>query len=764
FEDILHRADQLSSAVLSSERSGDHSFSGAEVNAQACIDEIFRRSETLWKMKQPMDEGGAALQADLLLGQRSFLLDPGPSSSFGTKIAGEEIFEKGVEVAELPSLEEMLPDMIQETAELVKQDAETAFLNRCEIESALLNDKESIQVDSSSRAPPVKKGSGVARLPLTSATNVELAFAKTLSQYVTDKNSDGLAKGFKAAADRSRDEMISSIWQQAVALLTLSVSGIGDGSPSAIRSSVEWTNSLVEGSLDYLQKHFMAHMRELVNRNLVIARVGGVPGTLTLVDGYLNVKHSQSDRLPCQDSVYGTNGHAIWEVVYHCFRSGDYESVAEIARSRLQNLPSCAALAVALCAIAKTRKLPAEDLDKVKAEWRAESGNTFDVYKKAVYCALLGGDVPEVCDNLENWLWLKFAPYALSVTLSPRMFAALQRAISIEYGEEYFTSNGGSATIFFQALWLTGQFERAIHLLYRSNMLVHAVHLAIMAYANGLLMTSLGTADPILEVNEKDSLQCSLNFSRLILIYVKPFECVDIRRAMDYYFCLHKFESPTGGSLFYACVSRAVHLSGDTEQVIGRVDEYGIRHEGLIDKYANEINVADAIAKVAASIELSAEPVKAVRLYHAAERHNDALRVMCDCMANAIKGYRDVEDPRRVAIWLASIYKRFAAEGCSLQLLTTLYLLIDLSTFFISFHQRNYPACLDIISKLKYIPMDMSEVSAFVSMFYTLSDEVRSLLPDVCLAMMRILDELSSHSNLPDDLSAKADAIVAFAA
>lgn len=60
-------------------------------------------------------------------------------------------------------------------------------------------------------------------------------------------------------------------------------------------------------------------------------------------------------------------------------------------------------------------------------------------------------------------------------------------------------------------------------------------------------------------------------------------------------------------------------MSGDTEQVIGRVDEYGMRHEGLIDKYANEINVADAIAKVAANIELSAEPVKAVHLYHAAE-------------------------------------------------------------------------------------------------------------------------------------------------
>lgn len=39
-------------------------------------------------------------------------------------------------------------------------------------------------------------------------------------------------------------------------------------------------------------------------------------------------------------------------------------------------------------------------------------------------------------------------------------------------GEDYFTSDGGSPLIFFQALWLTGQIERAISLLYKSVFLV----------------------------------------------------------------------------------------------------------------------------------------------------------------------------------------------------------------------------------------------------------------------------------------------------
>ncbi|VDM43748.1 unnamed protein product [Toxocara canis] len=748
FEDILHRADRLSSTVLSSVSPVDRSSNVAEMSAQSCMDEFFRRSESLWKKKQPVNERRTKLQSNLLLGQRSLWLDPGPSCSF-RKTAVEETLSETVELAPIQSMEEILPDMLHQTVKLIKLDAERAFFNRCAIEDEMSDAKEPVLADRTAGTPSPKKRAGVSRLPQVSATAVELAFAKALSEYVLDKKQDGLAEGFKKAASRSRDESITSLWEQGVAMLTLHTARLDhDLSPRALRSSAEWMNALVEGSLRYLQKHFMTHMRELVNRNLSIARIGGVPGTLTLVDGYLNVKRLHPAKRSCQDGVYGMNGHAIWEVVYHCFRCGDYESVAEIAQSRLQNLPS----------------LSVEDRDRVKAEWKAVAGSTVDVYKKAVYCALLGGDVAEVCDNLENWLWLKIAPYKFTLPVSPASFATLQRTVSIEYGEEYFTNSGGSAAIFFQALLLTGQFERAIHFLYRSDMLVHAVHLAIMAHINGLLITSANGTAPILEVNEKDQLECSLNFSRLVLIYVKPFECVDVERAMDYYFCLRTFESPTGGNMFYACVSRAVYLGGDMDKVVGRVDEHGLRHEGLIDKYADDVSINDAIAKVAANVELSAEPVNAVHLYHCAERYNDALRVLCDCLVNAIKGYREMEEPLHVAIWLGGIYKRNAVEGCSLQLLATLYLLIDLSIFFTDFQKENYLVCLDIIAKLKCIPLDMAEVSAFVSTFHSLSDEVRSVLPDVCVTVMRILEQLSANSDWKGELSARADAIVAYAA
>lgn len=54
--------------------------------------------------------------------------------------------------------------------------------------------------------------------------------------------------------------------------------------------------------------------------------------------------------------MYGPNGHALWEVVYHCLRAGELQSVAKIADSHLKNLPSCAAVTVALVELEKSHK------------------------------------------------------------------------------------------------------------------------------------------------------------------------------------------------------------------------------------------------------------------------------------------------------------------------------------------------------------------------------------------------------------------------
>uniref|UniRef100_F1KWF2 Nuclear pore protein n=1 Tax=Ascaris suum TaxID=6253 RepID=F1KWF2_ASCSU len=767
FEDILHRADRLSLSVNASTKKTENSRDYESAYFEASLDDVFRRSENLWRKKHPLDERNVELHANLLLGERGFSLNALPSIS-----SDEAVSKSGVLDSSSQRSEEVVRDSSELNEDKVKLGAERTFLNQYTVENLNTDRTERTpnsskyhkQYDSFNSFIVEKEEANISNAALKRSLNLEMEFANAVSKYVSDRKHFDLSEAFINAAYTSDKDVIISIWEQGTALLKLSISDSEQQSPLKKRTSIEWISCLIDGSIDYLQRKFLECMKEFVQENLGIPPTH-MTDTLALVSAYLKAKYLRPTRRPYQDGVYGANGHAVWEVVYHCLRLGCYKVVAEIARSHLQKHQSCVALVDALCALAKTEKLSIEDRDKLKIEWRAEFERIIDVYKRAVYCALLGGDVREVCEDLESWLWLKLAPYKFDINLSYSAFIKLQRIVSFEYGEEYFIGGDNNQALFFEALWLTGQFERAIRALCRCGMFMHAVHLAILAYENNLLITSSSSVTKLLIVNEKEPLECSLNLSRLILMYVKYFECTDVQHAMDYYFFLRVFNTPTGSNMFYACISRAVYLSGDTDAILGCVDENGMRSKGYIDKYADDINIRDAIVKVAFDSELSEEPLKAVRLYHIAERYDDAMRVMCDCLSNSLMEEKYIGEPRRMAIWLSTLYKGMTEKKLSHQWLTTLCLLIDLSTFFYNFTSGKYPMCMDIAAKLRCIPLDSSEVPTFISMFNIVPRQVRVLLPSLCLAIMRILvDQFDANPTWKEKLALQADAIIAFVA
>lgn len=108
--------------------------------------------------------------------------------------------------------------------------------------------------------------------------------------------------------------------------------------------------------------------------------------------------------------------------------------------------------------------------------------------------------------------------------------------------------------VYFSALWLTGQVERAIDLLFRMEAPVHAAHIATLAYQLRMLMLSDTVAapicmilykfknNPLVFVDSNDWNICRLNFARVILLYVKEFELVNVCYALNYCFFLHKLE------------------------------------------------------------------------------------------------------------------------------------------------------------------------------------------------------------------------------
>uniref|UniRef100_A0A915Q733 Nuclear pore protein n=1 Tax=Setaria digitata TaxID=48799 RepID=A0A915Q733_9BILA len=757
FEDLLDKSDRLSVPSKIISKAPSASSLPYKTRVDLALNDVFRRSEDLWKKKTPAEGWSFDTEMGLLFASKGFSLTSIPQMQEATENEGEELV--------LPSADcqQMLNEIVAETSQRTRLEAERAFMNQRVVDQTYATTK------SLTKTTTVFTPSSATNLDSTMCIkpgdSTELSFAMGVSEYVTQKNVNKLAVAFKEAASKTRDDGIIALWEQTLAPLHHSF--VPNNTLKNFRSSITWAKHIIDTTLEFLHKNFVSYMEAVVENNLAVARRGGNPTMLSLIDAFLNVKHFKPVQRHTQDGVYGPNGHALWEVVYHCLRAGELQSVAKIVDSHLKNLPSCAAASVALLELEKTKKLSPDVRLKLKAEWRCESRSLIDIYKRAVYCALLGGDVPEVCGNLENWLWLKLYPCGLDAALSPAVFKELQRLISVDYGESYFVGNDGSVLIYFQALWLTGQYERAINLLYRNNMLVHAIHIAILLFVNNVLILVEDIGQPILVSQQDDPIQSSLNFCRLILLYMKEFECTDVARTLDYAYFLNKMESPVGGNMFYSCISRVVYLTDETWRIIGEINENGVRHEGLIDKYAKDINIEDAIAKVASDTEITGDATLSGQLYMAANYADDAVRLACEGLAKEITQQKVGGEARKLALWLAGICKhsvRTTGKN-TLDALPTLYLLLDLSTFFQLYHDKKFEACMGIIKKLKCIPMIPDEVQAFVSTFYMISDQMRLVLPELCLAVMKLLvEELNRNPGAGDELRPTAKAIILYVA
>lgn len=46
-----------------------------------------------------------------------------------------------------------------------------------------------------------------------------------------------------------------------------------------------------------------------------------------------------------------------------------------------------------------------------------------------------------------------------------------------------------------------------------------------------------------------------------------------------------------GRNLFESCVSRLVHLTGETDKILGKLNENGERLPGIIDKFSSSVNI-----------------------------------------------------------------------------------------------------------------------------------------------------------------------------
>jgi hypothetical protein len=85
----------------------------------------------------------------------------------------------------------------------------------------------------------------------------------------------------------------------------------------------------VNQATTYLEYCFKELLQNTVNANLKQAKIGGAPGTLALVTGYLRLMQSEKYHKSSEETF--DDHQPLWPTIYLCLRCGDVEAARSVA-------------------------------------------------------------------------------------------------------------------------------------------------------------------------------------------------------------------------------------------------------------------------------------------------------------------------------------------------------------------------------------------------------------------------------------------------
>ena len=619
----------------------------------------------------------------------------------------------------------------------------------------------------------------------------EMAYASKVIGYNESIVKGGLRpdliKEFAQLFPEEKDQEASIMWDM--------VQAVVEGLPNQLkpvelntaikdRMSTSTSKAIVLASRTYLEKAFLKHVNATVYSNLRQAQLGGIPGTYQLVRSYLNVKVAPNT--PGLEDGYLEGSVPVWPMVYFSLRCGDLDAAIQAASEAGPGLAEMVKLLSEVKSVSDNRLSPHTE-NVVRIAYRRTIRACTDPYKRAVYC-LLGACDPsdehgEVATSLDDYLWIKLAQIREVVTSESSLLtpgggshgpsssssdtlnlSQLQHLMSNEYGETHFNAFE-QPVLYFQVLFLTGQFETAIDFLFRvgENFRSHAVHIGLALHECHILLMPPNIRAPLLtasrdgasglNVSSAPSTMKLLNVARLVMLYVKKFQGTDPKEALHYFYFLRRMKAPASdgeedrnGNLFTSCVSELVLESREFDVLLGRILEDGSKAPGLIDKFG-ESGEGDQLSQKIVSIVAQDSESKgmfedSIRLYDLANNHEKVIELLNKLLAQVISEPSAAESRRdrlqRQAVDIARRYRNIG-HTASQDSTASFFLLLDLMTFFDAFHSQLFKDALEIVSKVNIIPLSEKEINAMVATFRLLTDEVRRTIPDVLLATMNIL-------------------------
>lgn len=577
----------------------------------------------------------------------------------------------------------------------------------------------------------------------------ELAYARQIyihNEALIQSARHNVVDGFLEITDRLEDPIIKDMWifiKELGHMLQTSQASSQDVAEK-VRFSLDFQVAFIGQAKSFLERRYLKFVQDTVYGNLYQAKLGGVPGTFHLVKSYLKIKLPPVVQGLEDGDIDGT---PLWPLIYYCLRCGDPTAAMQAVKHVPQHLGEFRDL-LAEYIKSKDKRLSPSSESKLKLQYRRSIRTSQDPFKRAVYCLIGHCDVSdshqEVANKTEDYLWLKLNQVTVDEDEGVHdslTFQRLQIMLLEQFGEAHFNAYQ-KPLLYFQVLFLTGQFEAAIEFLSRAETFrSHAVHFAIALFKMQLLLLPESIQAQLLTATTGyPSPSRLLNFARLIMSYTRKFEVTDPREALQYFYLLRGMKGSHGDDLFMSCISELVLETREFEMLLGRLEPDGKRRPGCIDKFSKDTQkIIEVVAKDSADKGLSEE---AVKLFDLAKNHEKALEILNKLLSQVVATSGSLQSPRdrlqTMAVDLAQRY-RTLGHSASQSRISTFYLLLDLMQFFDLFNAGQLDTALDVMQKLKLVPLGSESVEEKVAAFRQYNDEIRRSLPDVLLATMNIL-------------------------
>ncbi|PIO33620.1 hypothetical protein AB205_0131730 [Aquarana catesbeiana] len=493
----------------------------------------------------------------------------------------------------------------------------------------------------------------------SSLDSVEMAYARQIYVYnekvVSGNLQPSLVDLFTAVAEKLDDKNVSDVWLMVKQMTDVLLVPATDTLKS--RCAVKMQMGFVRQALKFLEDSYRDYTMKSVYANLQQAQLGGVPSTFNLVRSFLNI------RLPApipglQDGEL--EGYPVWALIYYCLRCGDTSAAQQVV-NRLQHQLGEFKNWFQEYVHNERRLLPGTE-NKLRLHYRRAVRSSTDPYKRAVYC-LIGR-----CDIADN------------------------------HSESHFAVNQ-QPFLYFQVLFLTAQFEAAIAYLFRMERTrCHAVHVALALFELRLLLKSSGQSAQLLSQEAGDPVGIRrLNFVRLLMLYTRKFEPTDPREALQYFYFLRNEKDIQDKNMFLRCVSELVIESREFDMLLGKLETDGTRKPGAIDKFTRDTK--PIISEVASVAEQKGLFEEAAKLYELAKNPDKVLELTNKLLSPVVAQIGTPQSNReRLKNMAFSIAERYRSQGTSAEksISATFYLLLDLMTFFDSYHAGHIDVAFDV--------------------------------------------------------------------